>query len=271
MNIPRQSPSLIAALLFCLSSSVPAETYRLGLNEKYEQFADLKSLRDGDTILVTTDIWSYGDFRGLRVTIRAEPAVPRLTWNAGFNQDYKSTLELSNQARVTVENLDLVGAKGSAGGSYCPIFSCQNGEPGGTGRSAVKASAGTLLQLKHCALRGGAGGPGGVYGSRSCAVCGCSPCGSPPTYASEGRVGLGMELSGAVAETLDVKVDTVWRSNGGKLVPCCSDLPVSLRSLSPRPAAAPMSLEADMRDLRGRKCLESRPLPIWLAGHRPDR
>lgn len=275
MNIRQRSSFLPAALLAVLSVPAQAETYRLGLNEKYEQFTDLKSLHDGDTILVTTDIWSYGDFHGLRLTIRAEAAVPRITWNAGFNQSYKSTLELSDQARVTVENLDIVGAKGGEGSSYCPINSCEGGQPGGSGQPAVDVSTGSTVQLKHCVLRGGPGGRGGVYGTRDCASCGCSACGSPPTYAGTGRMGLSMVLSGSVvAETLDVKFDSVWKENGGKLASCCSELPVGitsspLRSGSQKEGAA-ISIEPDMRDIRGRKCLESRALPIWLAVPRKD-
>ena len=272
MNLLQRTSLASATLLLGFNAPASAATYLLGLNEKYEQFSELKSLlRDDDTILVTTDIWSYGDFSGLRLTIRAEAAEPRLVWNAGFNQNYKSTLELDNKARVTVENLDIVGAKGGTGSSYCPINGCEGGQSGGTGMTAVNLSTGSTVLLKHCALRGGPGGRGGIYGTRSCAVCGCSPCSNPPTYAEDGRIGLSMELSGAtVAETLDVKLDSVRTENGGKMVPCCSTPPVALPSSYTRPAANSMSMDIDLRDIRGRKCMDSRPPAIWLREPRKD-
>lgn len=271
----------ILMLGFILYSGVnlpaSAATYTLGLNEKYEQFSELMPLlRNDDTVLVTTPISSYCTVTGLRIAIIGKAASPKLVWDAGFGDPvFKNTLSCYNKARVTVENLEIRGRKGSTGDSYCPIFSCQMGSQGGRGESPVAAWSGSTVILKHCTLRGGAGGKGGVFGSRSCAVCGCSPCGLVPQYAPDGNTGYDLDLrDAAVAETLDVKVESVNIQTGAKVIACCSTAPVGLghaRSMLAPTPVNPMSMENGFRDIQGRKNTDATPPPLWLYGSRKEK
>lgn len=268
---------LFGSLSLCLQMPAWGATYLIGLNEKYEQFSEFDSLlRDDDTILVTTPISSYGYFDGLRITIRAKNATPKLVWDAGFDNLYyhSSTLEVRNKSRVTVENLEIRGGAGSGGSSYCPLFSCESGSSGGRGKPAVMNWLGSTIILKNCDLRGGVGGRGGIYGTRSCAVCGCSPCGGgPPVYAASGETGFSLDLRDAsVAETLSVKVDSVHKEGGGRVIACCSTPPVGLNSARSHSGPGPtslMSLEREFHDIRGRKNAETRsPSPRLFDSRR---